>query len=406
MKPMRILFINTLYHPHQIGGAEVSVELLARELVRLGHAAAVICVGPERETQLSDVGGVMVYRFPIRNIYWPFERTQNFVRRFIWHLVDIYNPLAKRDVEEIINSYKPDVVHTNNLSGISVAAWKAANRSNIKILHTSRDYYLLHPNCKLRKNNRNQKITDPGVKLWSSTKRKASLKVDSYVGISDYILELHLRAGFFSNARKKTIYNSVARTETNENQNHHKVIDARLIFGFIGRIEPSKGLDVLLTAFGKYTGDACLLIAGTGNEEYLSHLRRICSGKEITFLGHTNADEFYKSIDILVVPSEWNEPLGRVVLEAYAYGVPSITSDTGGLPEIIDKGVTGYTYSAGDADDLCQKMHDIARQDLLRMSCDCKKESAKYDEAVIANYYISEYKTLCSKNSRERANLG
>ena len=52
----------------------------------------------------------------------------------------------------------------------------------------------------------------------------------------------------------------------------------------------------------------------------------------------------YQSIDLLVVPSLWEEPFGMIVLEAYMHGVPVIAARRGGLPEIVDDGTTGCLY--------------------------------------------------------------
>ena len=62
--------------------------------------------------------------------------------RLKWHLGDTWNRKAARRFGRILDIEKPDVVHTNNLTGFSVSLWSEANRRNIRIVHTLRDYSL------------------------------------------------------------------------------------------------------------------------------------------------------------------------------------------------------------------------------------------------------------------------
>jgi glycosyltransferase involved in cell wall biosynthesis len=68
----------------------------------------------------------------------------------------------------------------------------------------------------------------------------------------------------------------------------------------------------------------------------------------VRFVGAVDAAEFLAQVDVAVVPSSWNEPLARVIGEAYAAGVPVIASRSGGIPEIVQDGVTGRLFDCGD----------------------------------------------------------
>ena len=70
---MRILIVNTLYYPDKIGGAEVSVQLLAETLVEQGHDVSVVCIARGRVPRKESVNGVHVYRIRLFNVYWPFD---------------------------------------------------------------------------------------------------------------------------------------------------------------------------------------------------------------------------------------------------------------------------------------------------------------------------------------------
>jgi glycosyltransferase involved in cell wall biosynthesis len=59
--------------------------------------------------------------------------------------MDIYNPLMAWEVKKIIDREQPDLVHTHNLQGFSVAAWKVVKKRGLPLVHTMHDYYLLCP---------------------------------------------------------------------------------------------------------------------------------------------------------------------------------------------------------------------------------------------------------------------
>ena len=116
----------------------------------------------------------------------------------------------------------------------------------------------------------------------------------------------------------------------------------------MGRIDIRKGVELLLKEFtlfndGKYE----LLIAGEGKKYYVENLKKRYN-KNIKYLGFVNKKKFLCEIDILVIPSLWNEPLTRVILESYSYGVCVIATSTGGTPEIVDDGKTGFLFNPGD----------------------------------------------------------
>ncbi|WP_413702352.1 glycosyltransferase [Psychromonas sp. KJ10-10] len=54
------------------------------------------------------------------------------------------------------------------------------------------------------------------------------------------------------------------------------------------------------------------------------------------FIGHTEPAHFFNSIDLLIVPSDWDEPFGRVVVESYSHSTPVLVSNRGGLVELVE----------------------------------------------------------------------
>lgn len=390
---LKIAYINTLYYPYQVGGAERSVQLLAEAMVTKGHQAHVITLTREGDRTQETHNGVVVHRLPLRNLYWPMGTVRrNALKRMAWHLADSFNVGARRDVAALLPAISPDIVHTNSLSGFSVSAWSAARRLQIPLVHSARDYYLLHPNCKLYTPKGIQRADSLTCRLWSAVKRLESRHVDAFISISDYVRRLHMDLGFFSRAASTTIYNpiriprQVVRKE-----------GGPWTYGYLGRLDHSKGVDILLAAFERIDdGEHRLLIAGSGDPDYERELKAR-AGAGVEFLGHTKLGDFFPRVDCLVVPSRWAEPLGRVVLEAYAHGVPVIGADSGGIPEIINHGNTGLTFRSGNLAELSDCLLRIKALPRELMFAECRSMARRFSDDVIIDAYIDFYRRVAEE---------
>ena len=131
---------------------------------------------------------------------------------------------------------------------------------------------------------------------------------------------------------------------------------------FAGRLVKEKGVDILLRAFAEVVTkipDAKLFIAGDGPErkrlqEFVQSLKLENS---VHFTGQISQDEVerrFASAWVQVVPSLWQEPLPHVAAEAMMNGIALVASNIGGLPEIINHGVTGYLVPPGDSGKLSE----------------------------------------------------
>lgn len=351
---MKILMVNTLYYPDKVGGAEVSVQLLAEALSRAGHIVSVLAITSNSIPERYIVNGVIVNKMPICNIYWPFDNKKKpSWKNFVWNLIDLYNFKVKNYFREFLREIEPDIVHTNNLRGFSVSLWDVVKEFGLPLVHTSRDYYLLHPNTMLYGGHKVKYLSSTIANLLVSIKKKKSKKVDYYVGISKYIKDLHEFHGYFNPGHSAYIYNSVDIPIT---QREPQVTKLTKKFGYLGRIEPEKGLEVLLRAFSTLNDKSELLIAGSGSNDYINFLKSRYSQLNIIWAGYMSPNVFFNEVDLLIVPSLWPEPLGRVVLEAYTYGCPVIVAASGGLPEIVLEGETGFVYKASCHESLSSKL--------------------------------------------------
>lgn len=142
------------------------------------------------------------------------------------------------------------------------------------------------------------------------------------------------------------------------------------LVGVPGTLRPVKGHPWFLDAAARVaaTLPAChFAICGDGTPAYRQELqeqvRRFGLEARVHFVG-TVADmrDFYRAVDIVCVPSR-SETFGRVVIEAFAAGVPVVASAVGGIREIVDDGVTGLLVEYGDVEGLAsamRRLHDDA----------------------------------------------
>ena len=113
--------------------------------------------------------------------------------------------------------------------------------------------------------------------------------------------------------------------------------------GFVGRLEPVKGLEVLLDAFALLNTPVSLIIAGAGSERARLQARIQLLNGQVSIVPPIRFEDmpnFLKSLDILVLPSvtilpAHREQFGRVLVEAMAASVAVIGSSSGAIPEVI-----------------------------------------------------------------------
>lgn len=385
---MKVCIFSNLYHPNIIGGAERSAQLLAEGLLNAGLHPFVITVA-DRHYQ-DHVNGVKVYYVPYSNLYWKFRPRKNIAKRLIWHTVDIYNFFILKHISKILEEEKPDIAHTNNISGFSVAIWKLLRGQNIPVVHTLRDYYLICINSSMYRNNRNCLSPCPRCRVFSRSKKDMTDCVDAVVGVSQSILHRHLNLGYFAHTRIKSIvYNAVPQLPKKQKTGKY---NSKVHFGYMGILAPHKGVELILKIFSEM-GDAELFLYGKsmipGYEDYL---RDKYSQNNIRFMGFQPMEDALSNIDVLMVPSLWYEPFSRVVVEAYYYGVPVIASRQGGPLEIVEEGKTGFLFSTDRDGELVAIVRRIIDNPALLSGL--KDNCLRKSEEFSLDKHIDSYKAI------------
>jgi glycosyltransferase involved in cell wall biosynthesis len=350
---MKILIFNTLYYPNQKGGAEKSVQFIAEGLLSQGHEPVVVCTSDH--DYLDYVNGVKVYYVNTNNIYWAYTaKEQKSYKKPFWHLIDSYNLFAKKKIEKIIQDEKPNVVHTNNLTGFSDIVWKIAKDHDIKIIHTLRDYYQLCPKSTMFEDGQNCKGQCTSCKMLSIPKKKNSELVDVVVGVSKFILDKHLRYGYFKNAKIKTnIFNPVPLP-----LDIKKTDSKKIRLGLVGLMSKSKGTEFVLHNFIKHNNNNIELhIYGSGvTQEYENFLKDRFKNENIYFHGFKKVSEIYSNIDILIISSLWHEPFPRTLIEAMSFRTLVLATNRGGTSEMVHDGKNGYIFDPDIEGDFEEKL--------------------------------------------------
>lgn len=330
---MKILIVNTLYTPFKVGGAEVSVQMLAEGLVKQGHKVRVLTLHEGVDRKVSVINGVEVVYQRLINFYWPFKNKRpNKILRLLWHCLDTYNPFMAKKFNSELADFKPDVVHTNNLAGFSVAVWDVCKKNKIRIVHTARDYYLFHPNCTLFKNEKNQDFDCLSVKTWSFIKKRKSKNVNYFVGISNYVVNVHKANGMFIDVPACTIYNPVEKIELPATSTFN---GNKLRVGYIGALTKEKGFDEFCELVNKYEDMIFIAAGNPKNSRESLLLQEYALNLGVKLIGHVCLEKFLTQVDVVYLPIKWREPFGRTVVECALTGKTVYTNKVGGVTELF-----------------------------------------------------------------------
>ena len=350
---MRVALVNTHYVPDLQGGAERSLQILAEGLVGRGVDVSVICLAAGADPGGANIGGVRVVYLPMPELRWRLAPDRRYPWRGlpgwskpVWHLRESWNPAMYRRLGAALDDLRPDLVHTNNLLGLSAWCWRAVRLRGLPLVHTLRDYQLLCPRGQMMRGERRCERQCSTCRLYAKPRQLASRRVDAVVGNSRFVLERHLRQGFFTDTEvRRTVYDACEPSGPPRATNR-QIPDLPLRLGYLGKLIPAKGLLRLLETLAPALrdGQVQLIVGGDGPAGYERELCDAGAIEGVFYLGWVRPEAVLQQVHALVVPSLWEEPLSRTVFEAYCHGVPVIASLRGGNAEVIDAGVTGFCY--------------------------------------------------------------
>jgi len=180
------------------------------------------------------------------------------------------------------------------------------------------------------------------------------------------------------------------------------------VIGFIGRLTRAKGMDVLMQAMERVGGSRAWSLLLLGSGEYQDKVQRWAAHNgwsdrvKVLLAKHSEVPRYLGCMDLLVAPSQtmknWREQFGRMLIEAFASGVPVIGSDSGEIPFVIgdagrvvvESDVAGWAREIQRLLESPQERDELKRRGLAR--------APKYSVAAIAQQYRDYYRWLAARS--------
>lgn len=389
------------------GGCENYMLYLAEHLKSLGHEIEFFGMQDEKNTVGNSAG--------LYTMNMDFH-TGGLIR-FLYPFKIIYSFEAKKKILQVIDDFKPDIVHMNNINfQLTPSVIYGIKKRGIPIVQTVHDYQMICPNHLLynfEKNEicekclkgsyfhcaKNKCIHGSRVKsiIGAMEARLYALlgtykKVDLYITPSYFLENKLLSAKKLYQGKTKTIHNFIDKKKfTREAKKCGEYI------AFAGRLAKEKGIE-LLAETAKLLPEYTFLVAGEGPEKHL--LENIANIKLAGFLSGDRLVDFISQARVFVVPSIWYENCPLSILEAQCLGVPVVTMNNGGMAELVQDGVTGLLVREPSPEEMAAKLREIlenkAYDQTLRENCqNMRQELLNVEE--YAEILIKEYEKLTAR---------
>jgi len=402
---MRIVQVVQGVPPESWGGTETYALQLSSALAQRGHDVRVFSriADPSRTEYVVDAvvrNGLLVTR--VNN---TFTRLNSFTRSYL-------NPEIAQRFGAFLDAFSPDVVHFHHLMYLSTTCIQEAARRGLPVLMTLHDYWLicqsgrfLKPDLSLCPGQTDdgcarcfahllagklvpvvQRLKPtPGKHLWMrdilrrfhakyvavrppsaqaqqhihrrmTHVREVCQEVSLFLAPSRFLREQFLTFGL---PVEKIIFAECGLPPIEIRNGKKKPSDAPLIFGYIGVVDPVKGVHLLVEAFAPLTGAELRIYGGETDYapypdrgQFLAQLRRSPHIRLMGRYDHREVGKILAEVDVVVVPSIWYENAPLVIREAFLAHKPVVTAAFGGMQEWVQDGINGLLFRPRDSADL------------------------------------------------------
>ena len=341
-----------------LGGAESFYLRLVNGLFEKG-SSVVACYPRESLIQKGLNPDVEQYQLPMRSVY---------------------DPLSKFGINRLIKKVQPDIVMTYMGRATRLVNFKNKKRP----IHVARlgGYYNL------------------------KGYRHADAWVGNTRGICDYLVKNGLSSEkVFHISNFIDIPERISQQKITEFKNINRIPDDALIVSTVARLHPNKGVSDLLSAFSKLPRELSgrpvfLVVAGDGElkNDLKAHAAQLGVSDRIRWLGWLLSPGIvYQSADLFVCPSI-HEPLGNVILEAWAHAVPLVSTKTDGALELVKHEETGLLVEIGNSDEMASAIVSVlssSQADKIKLIDSGLRELERnFSKQLIISKYESLYASL------------
>ncbi|XAL99603.1 glycosyltransferase family 4 protein [Phycisphaeraceae bacterium D3-23] len=290
----------------------------------------------------------------------------------------VWSRAAARDLEVMVRKEKAAVVHFHNtMPMISPSAYYAARRAGAAVVQTLHNYRLLCPKGTFFREGTvcekclGKPVAWPAVRHACYRDSRVASAVLTVMGTTHRLFRTYHRAvdayiAASEFTRGKMLVGGLPKDRLHVKPNF--VLDDPGVGSgdggyalFLGRLSPEKGLDTLIAAWDRMECLVPLKIVGSGPME--DEARQLAARHEhvecLGWVGQPGLGEVIRGARVLVLPSLNYEGFPKVIVEAYAAGLPIVASRLGSMGDAIVEGTTGRLFEPGDVDDLAKTMASL-----------------------------------------------
>ena len=339
---MRLLNLhNTHAHP---GGMEVVFEATSALFRERGHTVVDVAKDNKDLTTLwqkiNAFGGTIYSRTIYREMTELIRREQPDVA----HVHNLYPQFSTSTLDALYDQGVPVVMHTGDYKLTCPTAQHLRHGAICEKCIGGHDYWAAIHNCR---NSRSMSVAYSLRNMWARLSGSVARAVSIYACPTRFAADMLIKSGY-PGERVRVIYNFCDLPDAAPRTHDGSYV------GYLGRISPEKGLDVLIDA-ARRTG-LPTKIAGDASSMPQLQTNLPDNVKFVGKLPHDHLDDFLDGLRVLVVPSVWYEVFGLVCVEALSRGIPVIASDIGGLPEVVHHERSGLLVPPGDPVSLANAM--------------------------------------------------
>ncbi len=407
---MNILFVTEYFPPKIMGGGEINVSILAKALANNGMDVQVLTSYHQGLQKYELVDKVKVHR-TLATADNPHGIRNNLKRS--WS----FPGSVVREVRKIVTERKIEAIH---FIGASIIAAPKLKHLNIPLFATIESFPTLCPKgdriyhgkeeCKVvctfskfvscqRNSAEIGKIENKFYLKYNPVslsyvytyykKLNEGMKYCNLIAISEYVKELLAQQGL----KSTVIPNALDVGRYYQNQSKSSLLGKVKVL-YLGSLTTYKGPQVVLKALQGLQNYHCDLYGdGPLQEELQKMIKDNNLAAEIHKpVPYTKIPELYASADIIVLPSIWPEPFGRIAIEAMAAGKPVIGSDIGAIKELIADGA-GILVKPGDVDGFHNAIAELItdRKKREKMGELGRIAAANYDEQLVMMKFKALY---------------